>query len=233
MPTFSFDVELLLETGNKAYQKDGTLLNNPKVISSILEKLAEAIFCYTAYPTGIKVLNVVEALVDKFPCLKEPGSFNGMYGWLQRIKYKMSNYWTKLRGRQLACPELELNFLKRKNNDEPHLKGIKRHKKAETKGGVAGIKIRCLLDSLGQQQEGRQDAVIRCLIHFLGESCEELIKDYQDISKGMIKDGSADLAMKIIVLASAAAEAGATPDSVIIVIDGTELSDNLSLSRRS
>ncbi|KAL7872109.1 hypothetical protein SRHO_G00070920 [Serrasalmus rhombeus] len=63
-----------------------------------------------------------------------------------------------------------------------------------------------------QQQEGRRDAVIRCLIHFLGESCEELIKDYQDISKDMIKDSFADLVMKIIVLASAAAEEGATPD---------------------
>ncbi|KAL7872108.1 hypothetical protein SRHO_G00070910 [Serrasalmus rhombeus] len=128
-PTFSFDVELLLEAGNKAYQKDGTLLNNPKVISSILEKLAETIFHYTAYPTGIQVLNVVEALVDKFPCLKEPGSFNGMYGWPQRIKYKMGNYRTKLRGRQLDCPELEVSSLRRKN--EPHLKGIKRPKKAE------------------------------------------------------------------------------------------------------
>ncbi|KAL7878799.1 hypothetical protein AOLI_G00097730 [Acnodon oligacanthus] len=55
-----------------------------------------------------------------------------------------------------------------------------------------------------------------------GESCEELIKDYQDISKGMIKDSFADLAMQIIGLASAAAEEGATPDSVIIVTDGTE-----------
>ncbi|KAL7878798.1 hypothetical protein AOLI_G00097720 [Acnodon oligacanthus] len=78
IPTFSFDVELLLEAGNKAYQKDGTLLNDPK-----------------------------------------------------RIKYKMGNYQTKLRGHQLACPELEVNSLKRKNNDEPHFKGIKRPKKAE------------------------------------------------------------------------------------------------------
>ena len=30
-----------------------------------------------------------------------------------------------------------------------------------------------------QQQIDSNDAVIRCLIHFLGESTEELIKDYQ------------------------------------------------------
>lgn len=131
IPTFSFDVQLLLERGNEAYHTNGTLLNNPKVTSSVLEKLAETIFRYTAYPTGIQVMNVVEALAEKYPCLKEPGSFNGMYGWQQRIKYKMGNYRAKLRGLQLACPELEVNSKKKRMNDEPRPKGIKRPKKAE------------------------------------------------------------------------------------------------------
>ena len=96
----------MLEAGNQAYEKDGTLLNNPKVTSSLLERLAETIFSYRAYPTGLQVLAVVEALVEKYPCLKEPGSFSGLYGWQQRIKYKLGNYWDKLRCRQLAFPEL-------------------------------------------------------------------------------------------------------------------------------
>ncbi|KAL7857207.1 hypothetical protein SRHO_G00161060 [Serrasalmus rhombeus] len=50
-------------------------------------------------------------------------------------------------------------------------------------------------------------------------------KTNQDISKDMIKDSFADLATKIIVLAGAAAEEVATPDSVIVVIDGTEVLD--------
>lgn len=132
IPTFSHDVNLMLEEGNQAYEKDGTLLNNPRVTSSILERLAEAIFCYTAYPTGIQVLAVVEALVGKYPCLKEPGSFNGLYGWQQRIKYKMGNYRAKLRSRHLALPELEVNTLKRRiSNEEGLPKRIKRPKKAE------------------------------------------------------------------------------------------------------
>lgn len=122
----------MLEGGNQAFQKDGTLLNNPRLTSSILEKLAEAIFRYTAYPIGVQVLAVVEALVQKYPCLKEPGPFNGLYGRQQRIKYKMGNYRAKLRGRQFACPELEVNYLKRQKCDEMGLpKGIKRPKKAE------------------------------------------------------------------------------------------------------
>ena len=95
---------------------------------SVLEKLAEIMFEYTAYPTGIQVMHVVEALAEKYPCLKEPGSFNGMYGWQQRIKYKMANYRAKVRGLQIACPELEVNS-SRKTTSRP--KGLKRPKKAE------------------------------------------------------------------------------------------------------
>lgn len=132
LPAFSYDVDIALEAANLAYEKDGTLLNNRSVTSSILEKLAEEIFSFTAYPSGMQVLAVAAALVEKYPCLKEPGSFSGLCGWQQRIKYKMGNYWAKLRGRQLSIPELEVNTLKKRcSNDQSSLKGIKRPKKAE------------------------------------------------------------------------------------------------------
>ncbi|KAL6481136.1 hypothetical protein MHYP_G00092160 [Metynnis hypsauchen] len=120
--------------------------------------------------------------------------------------------------RRITAANLERTSLTKLDFYTPNLLTV-----FEMKGGAAGTKTRCRLDSPGQQQEGRRDAVIRCLIHFLGESCEELIKDYQDLSKGRIKDSFVDLVMKIIVVASAAAEEGAAPDSVIIVIDGTEI----------
>jgi len=132
IPTFSFDVEQHLQAGNQAFLKDGALLNNPSLTSSILEKLAEVVFGYTAYPTGIQILTVAEALIEKFPCLREPGSFNGLYGWQQRMKWKMGNYRAKLRGRLLTCPELEVNSLKRqRSNENGSRKGIKKPKKAE------------------------------------------------------------------------------------------------------
>ncbi|MED6242828.1 hypothetical protein ATANTOWER_010323, partial [Ataeniobius toweri] len=47
------------------------------------------------------------------------------------------------------------------------------------KGGVPGTKIRLVLNSLSQQHvECRQETIIRCMMEFLGESAEELIKDY-------------------------------------------------------
>uniref|UniRef100_A0A3B1K2Q9 Sterile alpha motif domain-containing protein 3-like n=1 Tax=Astyanax mexicanus TaxID=7994 RepID=A0A3B1K2Q9_ASTMX len=132
VPTFSFNVEMLLQAGCKAYESDGSLLQNPSINSDILEKLAEAIFHYTAYPTGLQIQAVVESLINKYPCLKEPGtSFSGMYGWQQRLKYKMANYRSKMR-KQVPCPELDINSLKRKSPGEKNpAKNCKRPKRAE------------------------------------------------------------------------------------------------------
>ncbi|KAL6456018.1 hypothetical protein MHYP_G00358690 [Metynnis hypsauchen] len=71
-----------------------------------------------------------------------------------------------------------------------------------------------------EQQIDSRDAVIRCLIHFLGESTEELIKD-KDVSKDVIEQDIKDSVIKILVLGNAAE--GAPPTDVIIVIDGTEV----------
>lgn len=78
--SFSYDVGLALKAGKQAYENNGKPLNNPRVTSNILEKLTETRFGFTAYPTGVQILAVAEALVEKYPCLNEPGSFNGLYG---------------------------------------------------------------------------------------------------------------------------------------------------------
>lgn len=65
IPTFSYNVEMLLQAGNKAYEIDGSLLQNPSMNSDIFEKFAEAIIHYSAYPTGLQIQAVVEALIKK------------------------------------------------------------------------------------------------------------------------------------------------------------------------
>ncbi|KAJ8279101.1 hypothetical protein COCON_G00061670 [Conger conger] len=133
IPTFSYDVEMLLQVGNKAYESNGSLLNNPNLSLSILDKLADTIFCYTAYPTGLQKLAVVEALLKKHPCLREPKtSFSGIYGWQQRLTWKVANYRSKMKRREVPCPELDVNSLKRKSPGERNpAKNCKRPKKAE------------------------------------------------------------------------------------------------------
>ncbi|KAK3544982.1 hypothetical protein QTP86_031018, partial [Hemibagrus guttatus] len=83
--------------------------------------------------------------------------------------------------------------------------------------------IRSVLDSLSQQVEVKRDAVICCPFSYLGESSEELIEAYQDVSRDMIKDSFTNHVMKIIVLGSTAGEEDGNITGVIIIIEGTEV----------
>lgn len=130
IPTFSFDTELILQAANEAHKKDGTLLCNPAVKSNILDKLAESIFVYTAYPSTAQREQVAEALVKKHPCLRDPVSFNGLYSWHNSLKYKLGNYRAKVR--HLGIPELNVNSLKRKSAaDKAPTKSLKKARKSE------------------------------------------------------------------------------------------------------
>lgn len=130
VPRFAYDTELVLASGDEAFKKDGFQLNFTSILPDILEKLAETIFQYVAYPTSAQLSDVIEALIQKHPCLREPGSYNGCYQWRQRLKYKMGNYRSKLRG--LGCPELDVNSLKKKRaHERAPAKNIKKPRKAE------------------------------------------------------------------------------------------------------
>ena len=62
--------------------------------------------------------------------MKEPGSFNGCYGWKTWLKYKMGNYRTQLKLQ--GCSELAVNSLKSKvATDGFPAKKVKKPKRAE------------------------------------------------------------------------------------------------------
>uniref|UniRef100_A0A672MLD1 PB1 domain-containing protein n=1 Tax=Sinocyclocheilus grahami TaxID=75366 RepID=A0A672MLD1_SINGR len=112
IPVFTYDVELSLRQGNEAFRKDGTLLSIPRDMKiEILEKLAETIYSYKAYPGNEEIDGVAVALIEKHPCLKEPSSTSGWYGWKISLKFKMGNYRQKLR--DAGCQELKVNSEKR------------------------------------------------------------------------------------------------------------------------
>ena len=133
IPRFSANTEILLQSGNEKFSCSGILFGTNDLISllpDILGNLAETIFEYTAYPSSAKLNEVAGALVKKHPCLKEPGSFNGCYGWIQRLKYKINNFRSKLCG--TGCPEIVVNSLKRKaSHEQTPAKNVKKAKKAE------------------------------------------------------------------------------------------------------
>lgn len=116
IPLFSVATEVVLRNANEDFVKDGTVLNNTRVRSEIMEKLADYMYSYTPYPTGLQISEVAEALVKKHPCLTELGSRNGWIGWMYRLKYKMGNYRSKLRS--LGFPEVACNSLKNKRQND-------------------------------------------------------------------------------------------------------------------
>ena len=132
IPTFGFDVELILQEGNKKFQKDGTHLKMSRhQRHDILEKMGAAIYGYKAYPSKKELAKAAAALVDKHPCLKEKGG-TGCDGWLNSLTYKMANVRTTMRN--AGCKEVLVNAGKRsKNNpdgERSHSK-IKKPKLAE------------------------------------------------------------------------------------------------------
>lgn len=56
--------ELVLASGNEAFKKDGIQLNFTTILPDFLEKLAESIFQYVAYPTSAQLSDVAEALIQ-------------------------------------------------------------------------------------------------------------------------------------------------------------------------
>lgn len=130
IPTFPYDIEKKLQKGNELYQEEGTLLPQGSINkSAILEKLAETIYGYKAYPTDMQLSQVASALVEVHPCLREPHG-GGFYGWKTSLKYKMGNYRTKLRGSGVT--ELTINSLERKRmGAKKSAKDVKKAKKAE------------------------------------------------------------------------------------------------------
>ncbi len=131
IPRFSYDTELQLERGNALFKVNGTRLTvTPKMKSDILEKVCDEIYKYKSYPSIANFCEVSEALIKKHPCLAEKGSFNGCYGWTQRLKMKMGNIRTQLKG--LGCPENLVNSLKTKASDHAFpAKNVKRPKRGE------------------------------------------------------------------------------------------------------
>lgn len=76
IPTFSFDIEFILQAANEAYRKDGTCLTNYLVKPNILDKLADSVFSYSANPS-----RALRGQVAETPMFEGP-SVSKWYVWM-------------------------------------------------------------------------------------------------------------------------------------------------------
>lgn len=90
LPVFSFEVEHVLQEGNTVFERSGkTVKLTRSQKHNILETMAEKMYSFKPYPSDKEVGMEAEALVTSYPCLSEPGSRNGWYGW----KVSLNSRW--------------------------------------------------------------------------------------------------------------------------------------------
>lgn len=74
IPQFNYEVQIQLEMVNHAFPNSGTLLSpSLKLKSDILGGLASEIVKYKVDPSSSEFDDVAQALITKYPCLKEQG----------------------------------------------------------------------------------------------------------------------------------------------------------------
>ncbi|KAK7903971.1 hypothetical protein WMY93_016578 [Mugilogobius chulae] len=132
-PNFSVDVNYRLRQADLKHLQDGSVLKKiPKDMKhEMLEKIAEQMYSYTAYPTNQQYESVAKSLISKHPCLRESGSASGYLGWKNSITCKMANYRRK-RSRS-GCLDVSVNAGKRGRHNQGGSvnKQIKKAKKGE------------------------------------------------------------------------------------------------------
>lgn len=128
IPTFTYDVELRPRKGNEAYEKDGSLLTvTAPMKRDILDRVGSAIYEYNAYPTSKQNEDVAKALVEKYPCLREPASSHGWHCWKFSLTFKMGNLSQKYR--IAGCLELTVN--QKRSNTSTGNRKLKKVKRSE------------------------------------------------------------------------------------------------------
>jgi hypothetical protein len=88
----------MLRAGMENHESTGKLYTLSKSAKrSILKKLVVDIFNIKSYPTEEECGLVAKSLMSKFPCLRDPGTASGSYGWRNSIVFKMGSYRNDLR----------------------------------------------------------------------------------------------------------------------------------------
>uniref|UniRef100_A0A8P4G4W2 Sterile alpha motif domain-containing protein 3 n=1 Tax=Dicentrarchus labrax TaxID=13489 RepID=A0A8P4G4W2_DICLA len=117
VPGFGYEIEHILEEGNRVYEESGQLLKLKRSHKSeILKKMAETIYSFKPYPHEKELAMAAQALITAHPCVRMTAGEDGELGW------------------KAGVAEVAINIGKRNrnnpDNDHPH-QNIKKARKAE------------------------------------------------------------------------------------------------------
>ncbi|XP_056610178.1 uncharacterized protein LOC130427138 isoform X3 [Triplophysa dalaica] len=133
VPGFGYEMEHILEEGNRVHEESGKLLKLKRSQKSeILKKMAETIYSFKPYPHEKELAMAAQALITAHPCLRMTAGEDGELGWKRHIGYKIASYRNNLSKAGVAEVAINTGRRSRNNpdNDHPH-QNIKKARKAE------------------------------------------------------------------------------------------------------
>lgn len=133
VPGFGYEMEHILEEGNRVHEESGKLLKLKRSQKSeVLKKMAETIYSFKPYPHEKELAMAAQALITAHPCLRMTAGKDGELGWKRHIGYKIASYRNNLAKAGVAEVAINTGRRSRNNpdNDHPH-QNIKKARKAE------------------------------------------------------------------------------------------------------
>uniref|UniRef100_A0A8C4HHH8 Sterile alpha motif domain-containing protein 3 n=1 Tax=Dicentrarchus labrax TaxID=13489 RepID=A0A8C4HHH8_DICLA len=133
VPGFGYEIEHILEEGNRVYEESGQLLKLKRSQKSeILKKMEETIYSFKPYPHEKELAMAAQALITAHPCLRMTAGEDGELGWKRHVGYKVASYRHNLAKAGVAEVAVNIGKWSRNNpdNDHPH-QNIKKARKAE------------------------------------------------------------------------------------------------------
>lgn len=235
VPIFSYHVEHALQEGDRVFEDTGKVLDLDRAQKhNILQKLAETIHSFKAYPEDKEIAMAAQALVALHPCLREPGSENGWYGWKLSLKFKMGKYrslqrihdllesWPALRGESQVYAEfhritnvnLRNTFFSELDRHMPRLLKLYREKASRT--GNISQAIRTILQTFDDQEEPdihmRRSFALQTLPTYLREDGSEFFL----ISNSQEEPDVTNTPLALLICGSNSLQ----PEKVSIVVEG-------------
>ncbi|KAL7866042.1 hypothetical protein SRHO_G00112890 [Serrasalmus rhombeus] len=255
IPLFTVATEAVLRSANEQFLKDGSVLNNTRVRSEIMEKLADYMYSYTAYPTGLQVgengehqeqqrLKILSEIKKR-----ERATINQLMSktfahrrqdvvTLQLSVKEIKDRWPALLDvsqvnaefHRITTVNLESKFMFMLDHYTPKLLAMFQEKK-----GAVGERHRTEMNILLQSgtTEKTREVVIRCLIDHLGEDVGALIKEFENFEDTnhraiSVEEELAAETMAVFLVRDESGQVG----NVGIVIEGSIVLDHLGdLSR--
>ncbi|KAK2865084.1 hypothetical protein Q8A67_000004 [Cirrhinus molitorella] len=220
VPGFGYEMEHILEGGNRIYEESGKLLKLKRSHKSeILRKMAEMIYGFKPYPHDKELAMAAKALITTHPCLRMTSGEDGELGWKRHIGYKVASYRNNLARAGVA--EVAINTGKRSRNNpdsgHPH-QNIKKARKAEVNYIINLAKLMRIYDLQEERDVNMRWAlVLRALPVYLREDSSKFFRTCNSADGPDLTD--TPVALLTVVTDDTTDASLFSPESICIVVE--------------